>query len=132
MDQVSKNGSHPDPEVKPRPKRRRFTAKYKLAILDEVERATRSGEVGAILRREGLYSSNLTAWKRQRAAGELDALQPKQRGRRSTQTAETRELARVKRENVRLREKLRQADLIIAAQKKLAEVLDSLSETSES
>lgn len=70
----------PDPEVPERPKRRRFTAEYKLAILKEADAATEPGEIGALLRREGLYSSHLVDWRRQRDAGVLQAL-GKKRGR---------------------------------------------------
>ena len=59
----------PDPEVVPRAKRRRFSAKYKLRILEEVKACNEPGQIGALLRREGLYSSHLTAWRRQRAQG---------------------------------------------------------------
>ena len=62
------SGSPPDPELVERPKRRRFTAKYKLEILEQAEACTRSGEIGELLRREGLYTSHLTAWRKQRKA----------------------------------------------------------------
>jgi len=72
----------PDPELAERPKRRRFSAEYKLAIVREADAATKPGEIGALLRREGLYSSLLTEWRRGRDSGALEALAPKRRGRR--------------------------------------------------
>jgi transposase len=115
--------SAPNPEVKPAVKRRTFSREYKLRILAEAERSTESGAIGALLRREGLYSSHLTTWRRQREAGELAPGAGKQRGRRADKQAQ--DLARVQRENQRLRAKLEQAELIIAAQKKLAQALES-------
>src|SRR5271168_698924 len=70
----------PDSEVVARPHRRRFTAEYKRSIIDQADAAKDAGAVGALLRREGLYSSHLTTWRRQRKQGELDALTPKKRG----------------------------------------------------
>jgi len=72
----------PNPEVVEKPVRRRFTAEYKRAILKEADRCS-AGEIGALLRREGLYSSHLTSWRRQRDLGELEALSPKKRGRKA-------------------------------------------------
>lgn len=122
-----KNGIYKDPEPQvPQPSRRRFTAKYKLRILQEADGCTQAGEVGALLRREGLYSSHLSNWRRLRKKGELAALKEKSRGRKITETAESRELAKIKRENEQLKEKLRQANLIIEAQKKLSQLLETL------
>jgi transposase-like protein len=72
----------PDPEVPEKKRRRKFTAKYKLRILAEADSCAEPGQLGALLRREGLYSSNLTVWRRQREEGLLDALSPKKRGRK--------------------------------------------------
>ena len=72
----------PNPEVVEKTLRRRFTAAYKLRILKEVDALSDSGQIGALLRREGLYSSHLTTWRRQREAGTIQALQPKKRGQR--------------------------------------------------
>ncbi len=112
----------PDPEVKPQGKRRRFTRAYKLRILAEAERSTEPGAIGALLRREGLYSSHLTTWRRQREAGELTTGAAKSRGRKPDKQAQ--ELARLQQENERLRVQLEQAELIISAQKKLAYALE--------
>jgi transposase-like protein len=108
-------------EVVARPTRRRFSAEYKLRVLQDAERCT-SGEVGALLRREGLYSSHLTTWRKQREAGQLAALTAKKRGPKVDPQAE--ELARLRRENAKLQAKLQRADLIIDAQKKLLVLLN--------
>jgi transposase-like protein len=104
--------------------RRRFTAKYKLRILGEADRSTESGQLGAMLRREGLYSSHLTAWRKQRDAGTLAGLEPKRRGRKASPDAPlVAENERLQRDNRRLTARLRQAETIIEVQKKLSEIL---------
>ena len=114
------NGSAlPDPEVEPKAKRRRFSATYKARILEEIDRSP--GETGAILRREGLYSSHLTSWRKQRRAGTLKALD-KKRGRKG-KSEEQRELEQLRRENARLQRELEKSQIVIDAQKKLAEIL---------
>jgi transposase len=114
----------PDPEVVPQAKRRRFNAKYKLRILEEADACSQPGEIGALLRREGLYSSYLTAWRRQREQGQLDGLSPKKRGRKpSIDEALAKELDALKRENQRLESRLQQAETIIEVQKKLSGLL---------
>lgn len=110
----------PNPEVEPQAKRRRFTAEYKLRILQEVEAAQGEGEIGAVLRREGLYSSHLTTWRRQRDAGALREL-GKKRGRKAKPRDKEKE--RLERENVRLRLELSRALGIIEVQKKVAALL---------
>lgn len=112
----------PEPEVLPRAKRRQFSAAYKLRIVEEADRCTERGQIGAMLRREGLYSSQLSKWRRQRAKGQLDALSPRQRGRKAQHPSEV-EAARLQRENERLRARLEQAELIIDVQKKLSQLL---------
>jgi len=109
----------PDPEVVPQAKRRKFTAKYKLRMLEEADRCTERGQIGELLRREGLYSSYLSKWREQRARGQLQGLASKKRGRRAQAPAAI-ELARLRRENERLRAQLEQAEVIIDVQKKLA------------
>jgi len=111
----------PDSEVVPQAKRRHFSAQYKLRILTEVEQCTQPGEIGAILRREGLYSSHLTTWRKQRARGQLQGLSPKKRGRKPDPQAA--ELARLQRENERLKARLEQAETVIEVQKKLSQLL---------
>lgn len=117
-----------DTEVVAKAVRRRFSAEYKLRILQEAE-ACSSGEIGALLRREGLYSSHLTTWRRQREAGQLAGLSPKKRGPKPDPQAE--ELKRLRKENERLQVRLQQAEAIIEAQKKLAQLFGPGS-TSES
>jgi transposase-like protein len=107
--------------------RRRFTAEYKLRILRDTERQRESGAIGALLRREGLYSTHLSAWRRQREHGALDALRARPRGRKPEANSGARpRIAELEAENARLHERLRQAEAIVAAQKKLSEILGSL------
>jgi transposase-like protein len=113
--------STPDPEVVPKAERRRFSAEYKQRILQEAAACTQPGEVGALLRREGLYSSHLTTWRQQRRRGELQGLTPAQRGRKADPQAA--EIARLQRENERLKAQLERAELIIDVQKKLSQML---------
>jgi len=114
------NGKQPDPEVRLSAQRRRFTAEYKRHILAEAD-ACGYGEIGALLRREGLYHSNLATWRRERDAGTLTN---KKRGPRPN--PEAAEMKRLAQENARLKRKLEQAAAIIEAQKKLAALLDRL------
>ncbi len=107
----------PDPEVPEKAARRRFTAEYKLRLLREAEGGAAPGEVGALLRREGLYSSHLTTWRRQREQGALEALTPKPRGRRAPHPL-SRRVAELERETVHLQRRLKQAEAIIEVQKK--------------
>ena len=121
---AGEDGSRPDPEVSDKAKRRRFTAKYKLEILREADRCTKSGELGALLRREGIYSSNLSAWRRARERGELAGLRPNKRGRKAkTKDARDKQLAEQQREIRRLKHKLAQAETVIEIQKKASELL---------
>jgi transposase-like protein len=108
-------------EVSEKATRRRFSQAYKEQILAEADQCTDSGQLGELLRREGLYSSNLTLWRRQRDSG---SLAPRQRGRKSNPNRkETQELAKLRRDNARLTERLRQAELIIEVQKKVSEMM---------
>ena len=114
----------PDPEVPAKAKRRTYTAAYKLEILERAEALEGTGEIGAMLRREGLYSSHLSKWRQQRDAVALAGLKPKKRGppkKRSPQDAE--EIRRLRRDKARLERKLKQAELIIEIQKKASEIL---------
>ena len=112
----------PEPEVLPRAKRRRFSAEYKLRILEEADKCTQRGEIGAFLRREGLYSSHLSTWRRQRMLGQLEGLSPKKRGRKPQDPVDE-EVAHLRRENERLRARLEEAEMIIDVQKKLSQLL---------
>ena len=114
----------PNPEVLEKPLRRRFTADYKLRILKEVDALSESGQIGALLRREGLYSSNLTTWRRQRENGTIEALSPKKRGRRARrQDPLIQENEQLRRQNERLSRRLKKAEAIIDFQKKISEIL---------
>jgi len=112
----------PDPEVRAVAKRRTFSAAYKLSVLAEADRASGSGEIGALLRREGLYSSHLTSWRREREAGVLEAL-GRRRGRKAKTTPEQRRVAALEARNARLERELEQARVIIEVQKKLSTLL---------
>jgi transposase-like protein len=125
-DIISANGSdqshRPDPEVLPKAKRRTFSASYKLWVLEEADKCRQQpGKIGALLRREGLYSSHLTTWQRQREAGQMAGLKSQKRGRKANEEAA--EIKQLRHENQRLSRQLEQANLIIEAQKKLSEIL---------
>lgn len=112
-----------DPQVKPQRGRRTFTREYKLRVLAEAERREATGTIGALLRQEGLYSSHLTTWRRQQEAGELAPGAAKKRGRSVDKQSQA--VAKLQAENEQLRAQLEQATLIIAAQKKFAQALES-------
>jgi transposase-like protein len=111
----------PDPEVR-RPRRRTFTAAYKLEILQKVEACTESGQIGRLLRQEGLYSSHLAAWRRLHERGALSGLS-KKRGPASKATPEAKRLAALEQENQRLSRQIKQLQLVIELQKKTCELL---------
>jgi len=114
----------PDPAVSEKPVRRRFTAEYKLRIVQEADGCTESGQIGALLRREGLYWSHLGKWRQQRDQGTLAGLAPKRRGPKPKASDPlVTENEWLRRENQRLTEKLRQAETVIEVQKKLSEIL---------
>ena len=118
-------GTTSDPEVLEKKPRRKFTAAYKLRILKEFDACANQGEKGALLRREGLYHSNICTWSRQREEGQLQALSPKKRGRKAKKVNPlASEVARLEQENRRLQEKLRRAELIINVQKKISEIMN--------
>ncbi len=112
----------PDPEVPPRARRRSFTAEYRTAVLREADACKQPGEVGALLRREGLYSSHLSEWRRQRDQGMLNI----KRGRRPRSRAEA-ENARLSREVARLQRELQAARTVIEVQGKVSELLKAMS-----
>jgi transposase-like protein len=114
-------GQVPNPEVPAKAQRRKFTAEYKLRIVREAERCKQPGEVGALLRREGLYSSLLTAWRREMEQGARAALRSKKRGPK-VRVVDPR-VKELERENARLRKRLEHAEIIIAVQKKISELL---------
>ena len=129
--QVNKRGSRlgagavpPNPEVPAKAARRRFTAEYKLRILKQADACTELGKLGELLRREGLYASNLTTWRRQRDEGVLSALKPKKRGRKElVRNPLIEENEKLRRDNERLMERLRRAEIIIDVQKKVSQML---------
>ena len=112
-------------EVRERPERRRYTAEYKLRILRELDACER-GQVGAVLRREGLYSSLISAWREQRDEGTLAGLEPKKRGRRAKRrrVAVTVENEQLRKQVAKLESKLKKAELVIEFQKKVASLLE--------
>ena len=120
MSNDTEDSGRSSPEVSEKATRRRYSAEYKMRILDEADRCNQPGQLGELLRREGLYSSLLASWRKKRSVG----LQPKPRGRKPIPNqAERQELERLKRENLRLAERLRQAEVIIDVQKKVCEML---------
>jgi len=117
----------PDPEVVDRPRRRRFSAEYRLRIVNEADACTKAGELGALLRREGLYSSSLATWRRQRDRGAKEALS-QQRGRKPDHPA-VRESARLLRENTRLAKELAAARMVIDIQGNVSALLGIATES---
>lgn len=114
----------PDPEVPEKASRRKYTAEYKLRILKEADACSDPGQKNALLRREGLYSSNLNTWERQLAEGTLKALSPKQRGPKPQKNDPAiKRISELERENEKLRQKLKRAEVLIEFQKKISELL---------
>ncbi len=111
-------------EVTAKPTRRRYTAEYKHRILREAETCTRSGELGALLRREGLYSSNLTVWRKQRERGEIEGLSQKKRGPLPKEKNPlAAKVATLERENRWLKARAERAEGLVELQKKVSEIL---------
>jgi transposase-like protein len=120
-----------DPEVLEKPERRQFTAEYKLQILQETD-SCEPGQIGAILRREGLYSSHLTCWRRQRQQGQMAALSEHKRGRTSEPVNPlAAEVEQLRRENHRLLKRMEQLELLVDIQKKASTILGITLEMSE-
>ena len=114
----------PDPEVVANAKRRTFTAEYKLRILAEADAAAaQPGAIGALQRREGLYSSHLVTWRREREVGILKGLTPHKRGPKSKRNPQEEEMQKLRRENQRLTEQLRKAEIVIDVQNKVGALL---------
>jgi transposase len=118
-DALARPAGVPDPELAQRPRRRRFTAEYKLRVVLEADACRRPGEVGALLRREGLYSSLLTEWRRARDSGALGALEPKRRGPRVPSAERV--------ENVALRRQLDRAQADLQTARRVIEVQGNVS-----
>jgi transposase len=122
----------PNPEVSEKASRRSYTAEYKRHILKEAEGCKKQGQIGTLLRREGLYSSNLTSWRHQAEKGTLDALSSKKRGPKARKAdPSVRRIAEQEKEIQKLHAKLRKAELIIDAQKKIAEFFQLLRDQKE-
>ena len=121
-----------DPEVAEKAERRRFPAGYKMRILRLADGCTEPGSLGALLRREGLYASNLTCWRRQRDESALAALKPQKRGPKGVKPRPSaEEVEKLRKENKRLAKRLKQAELIIDIQKKVSQVLGIALKTPE-
>lgn len=119
--ETATSASRPDSEVAAIAKRRQYPAAEKRRILADADRCTKHGEIGALMRREGIYSSHLSTWRRQRAQAERAALAPQKRGPKPDVHAQ--QIQQLNRDNTRLRQKLERAELIIEAQKKLCVAL---------
>ncbi len=116
--------TQPDPEVNAKLERRHFNAAYKRSIVEQADRCQEPGGIGALLRREGLYSSHLSDWRRAQRDGELQSTKARSRGpAASEQTAERRQIARLEAQNARLEKELEKARTIIDVQKKLSALL---------
>ena len=122
MSQEGKNINQPDPEVVSKPQRRRYTAEYKLRMLQEYDACEQPGEKGALLRREGIYSSNISTWRRQYSQGGMDGLHKTKRGPKAD--PQTRENKKLRQENEQLKKRLQHAELIIEVQKKVSQILE--------
>ncbi len=113
----------PNPEVLARGKRRTYTGEYKQKVLAEADAARGSGEIGAVLRRHGLYSSHLTKWRKERKSGIIEGLAPQKRGPKSKANPLTAENQKLRHDNERLTDRLRKAEIVIDVQKKVAMLL---------
>ncbi len=119
---TSANGAaRPDPEVLEKARRRRFTAEYKASVLREYE-ATPKGERGALLRREGLYSSHISKWQEDRSAAQRQALEPRKRGPKPRPQPDP-EVTALRKQVARLEHQLQRAQKVIEVQKKISEIL---------
>jgi transposase len=120
-------------EVEARSQRRSFTAEYKRRILREADRCTKSGELGALVRREGLYFSHIRDWRAARERGELEALRPKRRGPKPVPPdPRDKKIAELERENVRLSKRAERAEALVELQKKVAALLGTPFENEKS
>src|ERR1700684_3867555 len=113
----------PNPEVLARAKRRTYTGEFKQKVLAEADAASGSGEIGAVLRKHGLYSSHLTKWRQERRSGILEGLSPQKRGPKAKSSPLTAENQKLRRENEQLTNRLRKAEMVIDLQKKVAMLL---------
>lgn len=117
------NPSHPETEVTERPSRRKYSVKYKLQILNEIDSSAKAGEIGAILRREGLYASTVANWRLQKKKGLMEGLSPKKRGPKSSGPDEKdKQIKELELQNRKLQRKLARAHLLLDIQKKISEI----------
>ena len=130
-DAPAAQGPRPDPEVVADAKRRTFTAEYKRRVLAAADAATGRGAIGALLRREGLYSSHLVTWRRERDAGIVKGLTPRRRGPKATRSPQDEEIRQLREANQRLTEELRKAAIVIDVQKKVAALLHAAMPSSD-
>lgn len=129
MKTVGTPNETPDPQVKPKTTRRSFTTAYKLSILEQADQCRGRGEVGALLRREGLYSSHLSTWRELRRQGTLQALTVKKHGPQPLlEPVQRRELEQLRRRNAKLEQALEKAHIVIDVQKKLSSLLATMPE----
>ena len=117
----------PDPEVAAKGKRRRFTAEYKRRVLAEADKCTKPGEVGALLRREGLYSSHLTTWRAARASGDLGGGTRKRGPKPKAIDENAKRVAELEKENAKLRARAERAEFMVEMQKKMAALFEPAS-----
>jgi transposase-like protein len=120
---AGREAPRPNPEVLARAKRRTYTGEYKLQVLSEADAARGAGAIGAVLRRHGIYSSHLTKWRQERKSGMLEGLAPQKRGPKSKSNPLAVENQKLRRDNERLADRLRKAEIIIDVQKKVATLL---------
>lgn len=132
MREPEEGSGRPDPEVLESPKRRRFSVEYKVRIVQEAARCTEWGQIGALLRREGLYWSEFSRWRRKYSEGAESALREEKRGRKRRRNPLEDELGKLRKENERLKRRLHQAETIIDVQKKVSEMLGIPLESAES
>jgi transposase len=119
--------SRPEVQVEAKPKRRRFTAQYKLSILEQADACTQPGEVGALLRREGLYSSHLAIWRQAREQGQLEGLQPRKRGRKAKAVdPRDQRIAELEKRLASEQARRERAEALVELQKKVAALLGDL------
>ena len=129
MTQPKPSQSRPEVQVEAKPKRRRFTAQYKRSILEQADACTKPGELSALLRREGLYSSYLSAWREARDQGELAALEPKKRGRKPKKVdPRDARIAELEQQLTKETARRKRAEGLVELQKKAAAILSALQE----
>lgn len=129
---MSLTAGRPDTQVTEKAKRRRYSAEYKARVLREADACTKTGELGALLRREGLYSSHLASWRSQAARGQLAALTPKKRGPKAKDTdPRDKQIAELEREVAKQLRRAERAEALVEIQKKLSQLLGIVLPTSE-